>query len=1542
MPDNLHVLYVDDEPDLLEISKLFLEKAGFNVDTLTSVDKALTQIQTTHYDAIISDYQMPGKDGIAFLKALRSLGNTIPFILFTGRGREEIVIQALNEGADFYLQKGGDPKSQFAELAHKIIQSVQKRRAEQALSDRESQLHTLINAMPDIVCFKDGKGRWLEANTYDLDLFQLTGVDYVNKTDCDLADYSPFYRDAFLTCEDSDEIAWSKKAVSRGEETIPRPDGTRKVFDIIKVPVFNPDGSRHGLVVVGRDITERKRATDDLLFKNLVLSTQQEMSPDGILIVDERGKILSINRKFIDIWGISPDLFTQGSDEPLLKDVVSKVLDPDRFLSRVRYLYEHPDEKSFEEILLRDGRVLERFSSPMRGEDDRYYGRVWFFRDVTERRMSAEALEESEKLYRSVIENIQDIFYRTDKGGKLIMASPSGATLLGYDSLDEILGKPIAETLYFDPEDRKVFLDELKKSGIVSNFTTRLKKKDGTALHVSTNSQYYYDETGAVAGVEGIIRDISEYKRAEIKVTQKTKTLSILNEIISIANRAENLHSLLQVVLKATLDLMEYDAGGIYLTDHLAGTSTVTVSENLPPDFLEQIRNVSITQPPYDKLLVEGVPTFTEHYEKLSLDRSRQTGFLSLASVPLLSKSKIVGALNVISNQRHVVTEEERETLASIGKELGTSIDRLASEDSVKQSAANLEILFNTIDDMVLLLDMEGKIIRTNDAVKKNLGYSDEELIGNSILILHVPDQQEKAVQYIQGMIAGTINTWKGSFLARNGMHIEVETKITQGFWNNHRVLIGVSRDVTESRRTEKLQKEQEARLRVLLNAPQDSIVLLDRQGKIVSINDAGAKRLGGSVQEITGRCAYDMLPPEIAKKRKVFIDRVFESNRPDVLDDERAGMTIHNEIFPILDVDQGSVAYVAIFARDMTEYQRSQSALRESEERYRAIFTDSRDAIMILSPDLEILAANPAAVLLFGFENEKDLIMQNPVLMSPLYQPDGPLSVDKFHEIVGLCMEKGSHIFEWLLRRSDTSEFTASVLLSRFESGNRSLMQATVRDITVQKKAEEALWESEARLQSILRGSPVLQFVIDRDHQVISWNKAIEEYSGIRAEEIIGTDHHWKAFYPEKRPVLSDLLVDGNPEALDLWYAEKVKKSRYVEGAYEAVDYFPTMGTSGAWLSFTAAPVRDAAGTIIGAVETLEDTTDRKRAEAALRESERKYRSIIENMQDFVYQTDMDGKFTMVSPSGVRLLGFDSMDQLVGMHIRDIYANPDDRENLMAAMKEKGSVYAYPVMLRSHDNRLLHILTSSHFMYDDNGIVRGVEGILHDVTELRQIEETFREANKKLNLLSSITRHDMNNQLTALTGYLTITRELAQNSDIADYLDKSLRIADILERQIRFTRDYQDIGLNAPRWQNVSILTKNAISALPMRGIEVVIDRFDLEVLADPLLEKVFYNLIDNALRYGGEKMHLIQILSRETESGIVITVMDDGVGISAEDKQGLFEKGHGKNTGLGLFLSREILSLTRISIEETGIAGVGARFEITAPREIYHFVSP
>jgi PAS domain S-box-containing protein len=150
-------------------------------------------------------------------------------------------------------------------------------------------------------------------------------------------------------------------------------------------------------------------------------------------------------------------------------------------------------------------------------------------------------------------------------------------------------------------------------------------------------------------------------------------------------------------------------------------------------------------------------------------------------------------------------------------------------------------------------------------------------------------------------------------------------------------------------------------------------------------------------------------------------------------------------------------------------------------------------------------------------------------------------------------------------------------------------------------EQAQGALMESEQLLYSILEGSPIPAFVIGKDHRIIYWNKALQELTGIPAKEVIGTSQQWRAFYSEERPSLADVLVDQTIQDIPRWYSEKCRKSKLIEEAYEATDFFAELGNRGKWLRFTAAIIRDSAGNVRGAVETLEDITDRRRAEEEL-----------------------------------------------------------------------------------------------------------------------------------------------------------------------------------------------------------------------------------------------------------------------------------------------------------------------------------------------------
>jgi signal transduction histidine kinase len=224
---------------------------------------------------------------------------------------------------------------------------------------------------------------------------------------------------------------------------------------------------------------------------------------------------------------------------------------------------------------------------------------------------------------------------------------------------------------------------------------------------------------------------------------------------------------------------------------------------------------------------------------------------------------------------------------------------------------------------------------------------------------------------------------------------------------------------------------------------------------------------------------------------------------------------------------------------------------------------------------------------------------------------------------------------------------------------------------------------------------------------------------------------------------------------------------------------------------------------------------------------------------------------------------------------------------------------------------------------------------------ELRESEAVVRRANRQLNLLSGITRHDINNQLTALNLPVDLLRMKISDPALQDCLSQITEASNRIAAMIRFTKIFEEIGAHAAVWQDLRTLVNSAgTDAVP--GQVTLKDDLPggLEVFADPLILKVFFNLIDNALRHGVRVTTIRFSFIAGNEGGIIVCE-DDGEGVAADEKERMFDRGFGKNTGFGLAISREILSITGMAIKETGEPGKGARFEITVPKGAWRFAA-
>jgi PAS domain S-box-containing protein len=399
------------------------------------------------------------------------------------------------------------------------------------------------------------------------------------------------------------------------------------------------------------------------------------------------------------------------------------------------------------------------------------------------------------------------------------------------------------------------------------------------------------------------------------------------------------------------------------------------------------------------------------------------------------------------------------------------------------------------------------------------------------------------------------------------------------------------------------------------------------------------------------------------------------------------------------------------------------------SAEHYRTLFNEILDGICLADAETGIIIdCNQALAALVCRERAELIGRPQTILHQPQDDKEVFSSTFKQH-----LTDKQEQLLEThvITKTGDIREVEIKANFMNLQG--RKVLQGIFHDITEHKQAEEALRESEQRLHSIVDGSPIPAFVIGNDHRVIHWNKALEEMSRIKSEEIVGTRQQWKAFYNEERPCMADLLVDEAVELVPQWYSGKYIKSPLIKGAYEATDFFPALGEEGKWLRFTAAAIRDSKRMLIGAVETLEDMTEYKRVEEELRESEELFRSYLENAPDGVYMNDLEGTFLYGNRKCEEIIGY-RREELIGKNFLELNIlsenSLDKAVQLVQANMEGKSTGPDEIDLINKEGRLMPVeITTSVVQRKDQRIVLS---FARDITERKQAEEALRESEQR------------------------------------------------------------------------------------------------------------------------------------------------------------------------------------------------------------------
>jgi len=755
-------------------------------------------------------------------------------------------------------------------------------------------------------------------------------------------------------------------------------------------------------------------------------------------------------------------------------------------------------------------------------------------------------------------------------------------------------------------------------------------------------------------------------------------------------------------------------------------------------------------------------------------------------------------------------------------------------------------------------------------------------------------------------------------------------------------------------KRSESALRESEDRYRNVIEDMDELICRFHHDGRIIFVNNAYCHHIGLSQEDLIGSIFKPEIHPDDREKASSFFSALTQDHPSDMIE-QRVIMPDGRIVWQrwstraIFD-EKGLISEYQSVGRDITELMErdselkrandellatneeltaideelrdqydeiraAQNEIRLSEARYRAIFEYTSAATIIIEEDTTISLANSAFIDL-ACSTKEDVVGRS---WTDFVSSDDRKRMLQYHkqrrDVAGSPPRNYEFTFIDKMGESHYTHITVGMI----PGTNQSV--ASFHDISDRVRMEEAIRKSEEQYRMITENISETITVLDLSMKIIYVSPSITALRGYSAEEVM-------------QQSLADILT---PQSLKI-ALERLEEEmrREAEGSADPdrivvlnLKEYKKDGST-IQVSNVVKFLRDEEGRPKSILILARDITDEVASEQALKEHELFNRTLIEHLPDFILLYGADGRILYINSLAADALGYDS-DEMIGTNVLSHVAEEyrDSIQNKIALRLQKLHIPSYEIDIISKTGERHSVLIKGAFIRYHNK--DAVLLVLTDITERKAAEIALHNANTKLQLLSGITRHDILNTLSVLQGYLSLVIEHNEDSDIITYLNKIEWAADAIKEQIAYTSQYDAYGENIC-WQKIS----EYLPVSPPGTITIQNDCNGLSILADPILRKVFSNLLDNTLRYG-QKTTRVHLFYEIIDDECRIIWEDDGIGIPADQKEMIFKRGVGKHTGFGLFLSREILLITGITIHETGKYGKGARFELHIPKGMW-----
>ncbi|NOT06555.1 MAG: PAS domain S-box protein [Anaerolineales bacterium] len=965
------------------------------------------------------------------------------------------------------------------------------------------------------------------------------------------------------------------------------------------VPGYEDDFSK--VIVTTLDITERKHAEQALRDRESSLQAVLQSTADGILAVTNENKVLYANERFSEMWLIPQSVLASKEDSILLQYILDQLIDPRSFLQKVQELYKL-DMESFDTLYFKDGRVFERLSQPML-QGTNLLGRVWSFRDITERKHMEDDLRLAEEKYRNIFENSLEGIFQSTPAGRFITVNPALARMWGYDSPEDMITSvtDIANQVYITPDARAEHIRLLKEQGgNLSGFEYQAHCKDGSVIWVSENVRSVRGADGVLHYYEGTVENISTRKLAEEALRASEANLNHAQAVAHIGSWNMDVPGNI-----LTWSAETYRIFGVAPETPLTYESFLAY---IHPDDVELVNRswlAALQGAPYDvahRILVDGQVKWVRELAELEAD----------------TEGNVLHGLGTVQD----ITERKR------------------VEDQLRQLSRAVEQSASTI----VITDMAGNIEYANSQFTKTTGYSVAEALGQNPRLLksgHTPPEEYQ--QMWQVLAAG--REWRGEFQnkKKNG-ELYWESATISSILNERGEItnfLAVKEDITERKLADAALRENEERYRLLFENAPVGILSATSQGQIVEINPVALQILGSPSSEATRAINLLTFPLLVNTGFSAKFKQCFDTGLPVFAEQaytSKWGKIVYAQyrMTPIKDAS-GQITLIQIILEDITERKQNEEQLRLQSSALNA----AANSIMLTDITGKIKWVNPAFSKLTGYaleealeKNPRDLIKsdkQDQAFYKQMW--DTILSGNVWHGEIINRDKDGNYSIE---------ELTITPL--KDAAGVINHFIAIQQDISERKQAEKNLHEREEQYRTLVEQLPAIVFIDDVNDE----GRTI--YISPQIETILGfTPQQWQ----KESPGL--WVKQVHPDDLERVHAGYMRCFQYGE-PYNAEYRISASDGRMLWFYDQAVMLRnenDKPHLIHG---VMYDITERKQAEEITRQQGEQLRLLYEASQRLnrtldpneIYQAVCDFMSTVASNDGLFISGFDPESQLI------------------------------------------------------------------------------------------------------------------------------------------------------------------------------------------------------------------------------------------------------------------------------------------------------